>query len=181
MNSPHRHPERYSARGLHMKVGVTSGWRSLASTLGMTCVVVLLFTSRAFATEKVRIEIPVFAGGEGMDFFIDCARDYEKLNPNVIVDLYGDSRIDDKVRIRVLEGTLFEITNATGLNWWGLIKRGDVEPLDEALDGPSWEADHTWRESFVPGSIDVYTYQGKTYGLPLCWFISGIWYNKTMF
>src|SRR4051795_10073991 len=65
--------------------------------------------------EKTRIEIPVFAGGEGMDFFTQCARDYEKIRPDVIVDLYGDSRIDDKVRIRVLEKTWFEITNATGL------------------------------------------------------------------
>src|SRR5438093_857009 len=74
----------------------------------------LLIASSAKAVEKIRIEIPVFAGGEGMDFFIECAREYEKVNPNVIVDLYGDSRIDDKVRVRVLEGTFFEITNAIG-------------------------------------------------------------------
>src|SRR5438034_8125035 len=100
-----------------------------------------LLLPRAIFAEKIHIEIPVFAGGEGMDFFTQCARDYEAVNPDVIVDLYGDSRIDDKVRIRVLEGTWFESTNAFGLNWWGLIKRGDVEPLDAALDGPSWEGD----------------------------------------
>jgi hypothetical protein len=30
------HPERYSAKDLHEKGTVTSGWRSLAGTLGMT-------------------------------------------------------------------------------------------------------------------------------------------------
>src|SRR5262245_30255043 len=84
---------------------------------------------RPTLAEQVTIEVPVFAGGEGMDFFIQSAREYEKANPNVIVDLYGDSRIDDKVRIRVLEGTFFEITNASGLNWWALIKRGEVVAL----------------------------------------------------
>src|ERR1043166_205574 len=82
---------------------------------GLICFLSLL-PAVLSASQKVKIEIPVFAGGEGMDFFIDCAREYEKVNPNVIVDLYGDSRIDDKVRIRVLEGTWFEATNAFGLN-----------------------------------------------------------------
>jgi ABC-type sugar transport system permease subunit/ABC-type glycerol-3-phosphate transport system substrate-binding protein len=115
-----------------------------------------------------------------MAFFTDCAREYEKLHPDVDINLYGDNRVDDKVRIRVLEGTLFDITNAS-LNWWGLIKRGDVEPLDAALDQTSWDGDTSWRDSFVPGSLSVYQYQGKTYALPLCWFVSGVWYNKVMF
>jgi raffinose/stachyose/melibiose transport system permease protein len=153
---------------------------SLRVLRGLFVLFVFAFCRSAHA-QKIHIEIPVFAGGEGMDFFTQCARDYERVNPNVIVDLYGDSRIDDKVRIRVLEGTWFEATNSFGLNWWGLIKRGDIEPLDAALDGPSWEGDRAWRDSFVPGGLDPFRYQGKTYGVPLCWFISGIWYNKTMF
>src|SRR5690348_2323022 len=173
------HPERYTAKDLGTKGTLTSVPRSFAITLRMTGLLfLLLISSTARASEKIHIEIPVFAGGEGMDFFTQCARDYEAVNPNVIVDLYGDSRIDDKVRIRVLEGTWFESTNSFGLNWWGLIKRGDIEPLDAALDGPSWEGDRTWRQSFVGGSLDPFEYQGKTYGIPLCWFISGIWYNK---
>src|SRR2546423_675287 len=167
MSEAHCHPERYSGEpsGYRKDLG-TKGThtlvpRSFASTLRMTCAFFfLLLSSATFADNKIRIEIPVFAGGEGMDFFTQCARDYEKVNPNVIVDLYGDSRIDDKVRIRVLEGTWFEATNSFGLNWWGLIKRGDIEPLDAALDGPSWEGDRTWRDSFVPGGLDPFKYQG---------------------
>ena len=147
--------------------------------------IILLFVIHSFPilaanSEKISVEIPVFAGGEGMGFFTDCAREYEKLHPDVDINLYGDNRVDDKVRIRVLEGTLFDITNAS-LNWWGLIKRGDVEPLDAVLDQTSWDGDTSWRDSFVPGSLSVYQYQGKTYALPLCWFVSGIWYNKVMF
>ena len=147
--------------------------------------IILLFVIHSFPilaanSEKISVEIPVFAGGEGMAFFTDCAREYEKLHPDVDINLYGDNRVDDKVRIRVLEGTLFDITNAS-LNWWGLIKRGDVEPLDAALDQTSWDGDTSWRDSFVPGSLSVYQYQGKTYALPLCWFVSGVWYNKVMF
>ena len=163
-------------RGAKEKSVQKISWRLLA----FLALLILSPSSRAQSQSKITIEIPVFAGGEGMTFFTDCAREYEKLHPDVDVNLYGDNRVDDKVRIRVLEGTLFDITNAS-LNWWGLIKRGDVEPLDAALDQTSWDGDTSWRDSFVPGSLSVYQYQGKTYALPLCWFVSGVWYNKVMF
>jgi raffinose/stachyose/melibiose transport system permease protein len=128
----------------------------------------------------VAIEMPVFEGGEGLSFFLNCARAYEKIRPDVKVNLYGDPRIADKVRVRILEGTFPEITNAT-LNYWALIKNGEIQPLDESLDGPNWEGDSTWRESFLPGSLDRYTYEGKVYGMPFLYSPVAVWYNKAMF
>jgi raffinose/stachyose/melibiose transport system permease protein len=129
---------------------------------------------------QTRIDMPVFEGGEGLDFFFECARAYEKENPGVIVDLHGDPRIADKVRVRVLEGSYPDVTNA-GLNYWALIRNGDVLPLDEFLDQPSWEGDTTWRASFLPGSLDRYTYEGKTYGIPLLYSVYAVWYNRALF
>ena len=124
--------------------------------------------------------MPVFEGGEGLDFFLECARAYEQEHPGIIIDLYGDPRIADKVRVRILEGTYPEVTNA-GLNYWALIYNGDVLPMDEFLDQPNWEGDMTWRESFLPGSLDAYMYEGKVYSIPLMYSVYGVWYNKTMF
>jgi len=132
------------------------------------------------ASAQVRIEMPVFEGGAGLDFFFECARTYEKETPGMIVDLYGDPRIADKARVRILEGSYPEVTNA-GLNYWALIRNGDILPVDEYLDQPSWEGDTTWRDSFLPGSLDRYTYQGKTYGIPLMYSVYAVWYNKTLF
>lgn len=130
--------------------------------------------------EKITIEVPVFEGGEGKEFFLVAAREYEKVRPDIIVDLHPDPRIADKVRVRILEGTFFEITNAF-INYWPLIRNGDVLALDEFLDGPNWEGDMTWRESFLPGTLDVYVLDGKTYGIPFAYFPQVIWYNKKMF
>ena len=44
----------------------------------------------AAAEERTRIEVPVFEGGEGLSFFFHAAREYEKVRPDVEVDLYGD-------------------------------------------------------------------------------------------
>ncbi|MEX0778061.1 MAG: extracellular solute-binding protein [Phycisphaeraceae bacterium] len=140
----------------------------------------LLLAVHPAAAEKIEIEIPIFTGGEGGEFFISVARQYEKIRPDVKVNLYGDPRMADKVRVRVLEGTFFEATNAL-TNYWPLIENGDVLPLDEYLDGPNWEGDSTWRQSFVPGTLDSYTHKGKTYGVPFALFTNVIWYNPDIF
>jgi len=140
------------------------------------------------APGDIVVEVPVFEGGEGLDFFLQCARDYTDARaerakwgePRVLIDLYGDPRIADKVRVRVLEGSFPAVTNA-GLNYWALIRNGDVLPLDRYLDGPNWEDDSTWRDSFLPGSLDRYEYEGRTYGIPLLYSAFAIWYNRGMF
>ena len=141
----------------------------------------LLFLSAAQeALGRTTIEVPIFEGGCGLTFFFEAARGYEEARPDVLVDLYGDPRIADKIRVRVLEGTYPEVTNA-GLNYWALIRNGQVQPLDEYLDGPNWEGDKTWRQSFLPGSLDRFQYQGKTYGIPFLYVVFAVWYNKNMF
>jgi raffinose/stachyose/melibiose transport system permease protein len=156
-----------------------------SASILLIAVVLLLASGDAAATEvppspRVRVEVPIFEGGEGTDFFILCAREYEKARPDVAIDLYGDPRIADKVRVRILEGSFPEATNAR-INYWPLIRNGDIEPLDEFLDGPNWEKDGVWRESFLPGSLDRYRHEGKVYGIPFAFFVNVIWYNKSMF
>ncbi len=125
-------------------------------------------------------EAALFEGGEGLTFFTDCARAYEQERPDIRVTLHGDPRIADKVRIRILEGSFPEISNAP-LNYWPLIRGGDVVPLDEFLDQPSWDGSTTWRETFLPGALDRYRYEGRTYGIPFMWGVSAVWYNKRLF
>ena len=132
------------------------------------------------AQATARVEVPIFEGGAGLDFFFFSAREYEKVRPDVQVDLYGDPRIADKVRVRILEGSFPEVSNA-GLNYWALIRNGEILPLDDYLDGPSWDGDRTWRASFLPGSLDRYEYEGKIYGIPFLYSVYAVWYNKNMF
>ena len=128
----------------------------------------------------VTIEVPVFEGGSGLEFYFHIGEAYEAARPDVDVDIYGDPRIADKIRVRILEGTYPEVTNAD-LNYWILIRSGEVLALDEYLDGPSWTGETTWRETFLPGSLDRYTQDGKTYGIALQYAAHAVWYNRNMF
>jgi ABC-type sugar transport system permease subunit/ABC-type glycerol-3-phosphate transport system substrate-binding protein len=222
---------------------------------------VLMGIAQARAGAPIKIELPLFEGGAGKDFFLDCAREYElcgtwdvelrgekeiwsfrdgkflagKLggkyenvrtetnaqrwnmsadglvgtilaNPEsfsgevkvrrggiestqqligkkrdpVIVDMYLDPRIEDKVRVRILEGTFFEVTNAF-INYWPLVHNGKVLELNKFLDQPNWEGDAKWGDTFLPGSLNVYVDEGKIYSISLGYYASVIWYNKKMF
>ena len=78
------------------------------------------------------------------------------------------------------KGTFPEITNAP-IDYWPLIRNGDVLPLDEFLDAPNWQNNGTWRSTFLPGSLDPFTSAGKAYGLPFTMFQNVIWYNPAIF
>jgi raffinose/stachyose/melibiose transport system permease protein len=155
-----------------------------SATFFAICISLLLLLPHArslAADNRTPIDLQFFRGGEGDEFFYLCPEEFQKVRPDIRVDLTLDPRIHDRVRVRVLERNFMEVSNAF-INFWPLIKSGDVVALDEWLDGPSWDQPgKTWRETFLPGALDPYLWEGKTYGVPLGYFVSVIWYNKTMF
>lgn len=126
------------------------------------------------------IEVSLFGGGAGPEFYKSVAQEYQKQVSGSVIDLEVDPAIADKVRIRILEGHFPCVTNA-GVNIWALLEYGHLQPLDEWLDGPAWNGQGSWRESFLPGSLERYTYQGKTYGVPLVFVVWSVYYNKAVF
>ncbi|MBC8010473.1 MAG: extracellular solute-binding protein, partial [Burkholderiales bacterium] len=99
------------------------------------------------------LDIPVLVAGYGAEFFEETAREFEKLRPGVSVRLYGDPRINDQVRTRVMAGEYPDATDAV-LLYPRLIEAGRLLDLSAALDGPNWEGDARWRDTFRPGVLD---------------------------
>ncbi|MFA5058677.1 MAG: ABC transporter substrate-binding protein, partial [Opitutaceae bacterium] len=77
----------------------------------------------------VEIEIPVREGAYGLAFYQETAREFESLRPGVRVNIYGDPRIEDKVRVRVIDGSYPDATFAPYLLWPALIRAGKVRDL----------------------------------------------------
>ncbi|HZZ42884.1 MAG TPA: extracellular solute-binding protein [Tepidisphaeraceae bacterium] len=131
---------------------------------------------------RATIEVALFAGGEGMEFYEQCKRDYEALHPDVHVNLYGDPRIDDKLRVRIIEGHTPDLTNAIELKYHELIQAGRMQSFEPWLDQPSFDTPgKTWRQTFIPGSLDKWTRDGKVYAIPTAYNVNAIWFNKTLF
>jgi raffinose/stachyose/melibiose transport system permease protein len=141
---------------------------------------ILCLVSSGRAEAPVRIEVPVFVGGFGIGFFENAARDFEAERPWVQVDLHGDPRIADRLGVRLLAGDVPDVTDAN-LPWSRLIAAGEILDLTPYLDGPNWEGDRTWRESFLPGVLDRWTVDGRVYGLPFAHAVWGFFYDKRVF
>lgn len=120
------------------------------------------------------VEVALFEGGEGLEYFQRCAAEMGG------TEVYGDPRISEKLRIRLLEGQPPEVTNAN-LPYEELIQKGKIQPLDEWLEGPNWDGSRRWRDDFLPGSLDRFRVQGKTYAVPLQYTVQAVYYNRALF
>src|SRR5205085_5841047 len=132
--------------------------------------------SGTFKTEDARLKGHIKYRNEGKDF--SASVDGTKKNA-VLVDMYLDPRIQEKIQVRVLESSFPEITNVS-MNYWPLIHNGDCVDFTKALDGPNWEGDTKWRDTFLPGTLDWYSEGGRVYGIPFGYYAYVFWYNKAM-
>jgi raffinose/stachyose/melibiose transport system permease protein len=126
------------------------------------------------------LDIPVRAGGFGTAFYEETARRFEALRPGVKINLYGDPRIEDKVRVRLMGGDYPDAAFAPYLLWPALIRAGKVKDLTEDLAGPNWEGDAPWGDTFLPGALDSWRLDGRVYGVPLGYACWTIFYNQRM-
>lgn len=142
-------------------------------------ILLALLTVRLHAATE--LDIPIFTGGFGLGFYEESARLFEAQRPNVKVKIYGDPRITDKLRVRMIDGDLPDAALPSNLLIPELARAGRIRDLTPLLDGPNWEGDARWRDTFLPGALDGWRIDGRPYGLPLgyaCWVI---FYNRTLF
>jgi len=145
---------------------------------------------RAADSAPVTLDVPVLVAGYGSTFFEQTAREFEALRPDVKIHLHGNPRINDQVRIRVMAGDYPDATDAV-LLYPNLIRAGHILDLAPYLDGPNWEGDARWRDTFLPGVLDRWTAPPVTtgageakspvYGLPFAHAVWTIFYDKKRF
>ncbi len=133
------------------------------------------------AGDPLTLDIPVRSAGFGTAFYEETARQFEALRPGIKVNLYGDPRIEDRVRVRVIDGDFPDATFTPYLLWPALIRAGKVRDLTPDLAGPNWEGDARWGDTFLPGALTSWQVDGRIYGLPLSYSCWSIFYNQGIF
>ncbi|HEY3757783.1 MAG TPA: extracellular solute-binding protein [Opitutaceae bacterium] len=148
---------------------------------GIGVFLVLLFVALAAAARATTLDIPVFAGGFGTDFYVRAARDFERLRPGVTVNVYGDPRVHDQIRVRVMDGHYPDAACAAYVLWPELIRAGRIVDLTPLLAGRDWENDDEWGRRFAPGALDNWRLNGRVYGLPVSYSCWSLFYNRRLF
>jgi raffinose/stachyose/melibiose transport system permease protein len=132
------------------------------------------------AKPPIEIDIPIQSQAYGSAFFEETARMFEKLRPDVSVNLTGNARVHEKMRIRVMAEDLPDATDAD-LLYDTLIDAGRIRDLNSFLDEPDWDGKGRWRDRFLPGVLKRWERGGHVYSIPFAHAVWAIFYNKGMF
>ena len=132
--------------------------------------------------EKV-VEVAVFEGGYGIEWHQKIAAHYSEAHASegVRVELWGDPRVAEKIKPRLLRGDPPDVFLLQGLPVWLLIAAGKLHPFTAALDGPAYGTDVRWRDLFIPGTLDGYTSDGNAYAVPSAFGAWACWYDARQF
>lgn len=131
----------------------------------------------------VEIEAAVFEGGYGITWHKAIAEKYNTLHTSdgTHVRLWGDPRVMEVVKPRILRGDPPDFMIMTELPIWLMIAAGKLLPFDSALDSPAYGSEKTWRELFIPGTLDMYASEGKVYAIPSVFNAWACWYDAKLF
>ena len=127
------------------------------------------------------LDVPVFEGGNGINYFVETARRFESTRPGVTVNVYGSPRVQDQVRVRIIDGHFPDAVSAPYIQWTSLVRAGKMINLAPYLSGKNWEGDRAWGSTFLPGALDSWRIDGGVYGVPLAYSCWGIFYNRGLF
>ena len=128
------------------------------------------------------LEVQVFQGGFGKDFFEQAAREYEQQHSGTKVTVDGNPRVWEQLRPRFVGGKPPGLCYpGWGFDHYSYVYENQILPLDEALDGPAYGGQGKWRDTFHPDVLKMGQHEGKTYMLPYFVTLNGWWYNVKMF
>lgn len=122
----------------------------------------------------------MFEGGFGLEWHRGVARAWERLHPEMSVRVWGDPRIEQKVKPRILRGDPPDLVNCL-IPVWKLIVADRLYPLDEALNSPAYGSEKLWKDTLTPGSYSAYEYEGRHYAMPSNLSAVVCWYDKRLF
>ena len=106
------------------------------------------------------------------------ADEYMTAHPNVTIEItsYENENFKAKMTTVMQSGEPPDIFQS-----WGGGGMNDYAKAGLLLDITSYLDKDGWRDTFAPGALGVYSYQGKNYGVPRDMGMVGFWYNKDLF
>jgi raffinose/stachyose/melibiose transport system substrate-binding protein len=116
----------------------------------------------------------------GLSDWRKMADDYMAAHPNVTIEItvLENEAFKTKLTTVMQSGEVPDIFQSWGGGSMNQqIEAGMLKDITADLDADGG----AWRNSFAPGALGVYSYQGKNYGVPWDMGMVGWWYNKALF
>ncbi|MDY0873782.1 ABC transporter substrate-binding protein [Dongia rigui] len=112
-------------------------------------------------------------------YFVNLAADYQKLHPDVKIELIqeSDDSVKGKTKTLVASNSLPDIYFSWTGSWGGNFVRGNRAVDLTPVIGP----DTDWGKTLVPAAVQAFQYNGKYFGIPLYLDAKFMGYNKKIF
>ena len=115
---------------------------------------------------------------EHLDFYNYVIQEYEKLNPNVNIEMeaVADEPYKDKIRVLMASGEVPDIY----FSWTGefshkFARGGQALDLTDAIENTDW------KDKIIMSAVEPYRWDGKIYGVPMRINAKFMVYNKALF
>lgn len=133
-------------------------------------------------TESNSLDVMVFKGGFGSDFYEKSATEYEKEHPGVKVTVTGDAHVWQLVQPRFLKGDPPDLTYpGWDLDHWALVAEGELLDLTPILKEPAYKSTTPWGDTFEESILKLGRFEGKQYVMPYFFSAMGWWYSPSLF
>ncbi|GAA0600647.1 N-acetylglucosamine/diacetylchitobiose ABC transporter substrate-binding protein [Kutzneria viridogrisea] len=131
------------------------------------------------------LDVVIFNGGLGEDYAKYDESLYSKAFPNAKVSHTATQKISDLLQPRFANGNPPDMVNDSGdgqISPGTLVNNNALTDLAPLLDAPSIDDPNTKvRDTLLPGSLDIGTYNGKVFILNYNYTVYGLWYNAKLF
>ena len=158
-----------------------------AVVLALFAGAVLIFHGRKSDSEKAarsRLEI-YFMYGEGetqQRWFAGAIERWKAQNPGLEVEAsYPGRELLGKMRPRLIIGNPPDMANQSSDELRALLVDELVMPLDEYFNEKAYGQDAAWKDTFLPGLLEAYSYKGHLYMVPQGLFAYVFFYNIDQF
>lgn len=139
--------------------------------------------------ESKELNIAVFEGGHGKEYWEEAVKRFEKDHPGVKINMECNPKIGDIIRPKISSGNPPDFIYLGSSDPSGiadaLVKDKALEDLTDLFDGKAPDKDGKLRDKMLDGFLDtplVSPYgDKKIYLAPLYYNVTGLWYNKTYF
>ena len=133
------------------------------------------------AAQTQELNIAVFEGGYGSEYWVQVSKLFEEQHPGVKVNITANPKIGDIIRPNILAGNPPDFVYLTSVDSTGVT---NAMIKDHALADIS-DVMAEVEDKLMPGFLENKNCQpygdGKTYLAPIYYSTTGLWYNKNYF
>ncbi|KHD77603.1 ABC transporter substrate-binding protein [Actinoplanes utahensis] len=135
--------------------------------------------------EDAPLEVVIFNGGFGEEYAKAHEAMYRERYPKSQIKHAATQQIAETLQPRFVGGDPPDVVNNSGasqMDFNGLVSQNALTDLGELLDAPSLDDPSVKvRDTLLPGTVDVGSYDGRFLSLNYAYSAYGIWYSQTLF